>query len=213
MRWTFIGPRNCESIGFIRDAGTSVVQRGGQYKGEGNANIWKTKKSLPIIKPVTKEAQGSYSPLKKILLEKCVGHVFAPLSVNSSPLLVSHSGYGLPNFACYTSTIMLTSKILKQTIENLFRFNPILINHKITYEKTPFPLLPSFESQEFNTTALRHPCLPLSAFTASLRYLPGCLRSRVTCDKTPNIVTRSEYWKFFLPCCYYTIKTNSKTIR
>jgi len=34
---------------------------------------------------------------------------------------------------------MLTSKLLKQTVDNLFRFNPILINHKITYEKTPFP--------------------------------------------------------------------------
>jgi len=34
---------------------------------------------------------------------------------------------------------MLTSKILKQTVENLFRFNPIFIHHKIIYEKTPFP--------------------------------------------------------------------------
>jgi len=36
---------------------------------------------------------------------------------------------------------MLTSKIIKQTIENLFRFNAILLNHKITYEKTPLPRL------------------------------------------------------------------------
>jgi len=56
---------------------------------------------------------------------------------------------------------------MKQTIDNLC-FNSILINHKITYEKTPLFL---FKGQGGNTTALRCPCLPLSAITASLHYL------------------------------------------
>jgi len=42
-----------------RDAGTSVGQGGTEKKGEGNTNLRKTKKSLSIIKPVTKEAQGA----------------------------------------------------------------------------------------------------------------------------------------------------------
>jgi len=41
-----------------RDAGTSVGQ-GGQKKVEANANLWKTKKYLPVIKPVTRSAQGA----------------------------------------------------------------------------------------------------------------------------------------------------------
>jgi len=57
------------------------------------------------------------------------------------------------------------------------------------------------------TPLLRRPCLPLSAVTVSLHYLPRCLRSRATCDKTPNIGTWSEH---LLPCYYCTIKTNSK---
>jgi len=52
------------------------------------------------------------------------------------------------------------------------------------------------KGQGFNATALRRPCLPLSAVTVSLHYLPRCLRSRVTCDKTPNIVTLSEHLRF-----------------
>jgi len=47
------------------------------------------------------------------------------------------------------------------------------------------PVVPRVKGQGFNATALRRPYLPLSAVTVSLRYLPRCLRSRVTCDKTP----------------------------
>jgi len=42
-----------------RDDRTSVGQGGGQKKVEGNANLWKTKKSLPVIRPVTWGAQGT----------------------------------------------------------------------------------------------------------------------------------------------------------
>jgi len=53
--------------------------------------------------------------------------------------------------------------------------------------------------------------LPLSAITVSLRHLPRCLRSAVTCGKTPSTVTSSEPFKIFAVFCY-TIKTNSRTI-
>ena len=53
--------------------------------------------------------------------------------------------------------------------------------------------------------------LPLSATTVSLRHLPRCLRSAVTCGKTPSTVTSSEPFKIFAVFCY-AIKTNSRTI-
>jgi len=56
-------------------------------------------------------------------------------------------------------------------------------------EKTSLPLVSLLKDQGFNATALRRPCLPLSAITASLHYPPRRLRSKVACDKTPNIVT------------------------
>jgi len=58
------------------------------------------------------------------------------------------------------------------------------------------PVIPRLKGQGFNATALRRPCLPLSAVTVLLHYLPRCLRSRVTCDKMPNFVTWSGHSKF-----------------
>jgi len=46
-------------------------------------------------------------------------------------------------------------------------------------------------------------CFQLSAVTFSIHYLPRCLRSIVTCDKTPNIVTWSEHLKI----CFRVIIT------
>jgi len=42
------------------------------------------------------------------------------------------------------------------------------------------PVVPRLKGQGFIVTALRCPCLSLSAATVSLYYLPRCLRSRVT---------------------------------
>jgi len=97
---------------------------------------------------------------------------------------------------------------MKQTIDNCF--NSILINHKIIYEKTPLPTLFLFRGQGGNTTALRRPCLSLSAITASLHCLPRCLRSRVTCDKTPNVVTWSEHLKI---CCHVINTRKRPTVK
>ena len=184
----------------IRNAGTWAEQGGGHKKVEGNGNLWKTKKMLPIIRPVTRSAGGS--------LEKCVGHSFwAPLSqFFASPGVPTWLGPA--NYACYSSAIMLTSKIIKQTIANLFQFDLDKSQHYL-WKDTFTPVVPHLKGQGFNATAVRRPCLPLSAVTVLLHYLPRCLRSRVTCDKTPNIVTWSEH---LLPCYCYTIKTNSKTI-
>jgi len=60
-----------------------------------------------------------------------------------------------------------------------------LTNHKITCEDNFTPVVPHLKGQGGNATALRHPRLPLSAVTASLHYLPRCVWSSVTCDKTP----------------------------
>jgi len=44
--------------------------------------------------------------------------------------------------------------------------------------------------------------LPLSAVTVTLHYLTRCLRSTVTCNKTPTIVTWSEHLKI---CCHVIV--------
>jgi len=49
-----------------------------------------------------------------------------------------------------------------------------------------YPVVPRLKGQGFNATAFRRPCLPLSPATVSLHYLPRCLRSRVTYNKTPD---------------------------
>jgi len=46
--------------------------------------------------------------------------------------------------------------------------------------------------------------LPLSTATVSLQYLPRCLRSTVTCGKTPTTVTWSEPFKI---CCRVIVIT------
>jgi len=63
-------------------------------------------------------------------------------------------------------------------------------------------VVPRLKGQGFNATAFRRPCLPLSAVTVSLPYLPRCLRSRVTCDKTPNIIIWSKNFKI---CCHVIV--------
>jgi len=93
-------------------------------------------------------------------------------------------------------------------------FNSTLTNHKITYDavmkKTPPHRCPPFERSGVNASALRHPCLPLSAVTLSLNYLPRCLRSAVTCGKTLNIVTWSEHYKI---CCHVIITQWRPTVK
>jgi len=68
---------------------------GGQKKVEGNANLWKTEKSSPIQAPLCK--------------------LFASPGV---PIWL-----GPVNYACNSSTMMLISKIIKQTLNSLFQFN------------------------------------------------------------------------------------------
>jgi len=68
------------------------------------------------------------------------------------------------------------------------------------------PVVRHLKGQGGNATTLRCPCcLPLSAVTASLHYLPRCLHSRVTYDKTPNIATWSEHLKI---CSHVIIVQN-----
>jgi len=63
------------------------------------------------------------------------------------------------NYACYCSTTMLTSKIIKETIENCF--NSIVINHRIPMilllKRRLCPRCPSFEKSGGNATAFRRP--------------------------------------------------------
>jgi len=53
----------------------------------------------------------------------------------------------------------------------------------------PALVVPILKGQGGSASALRRLCLPLSAVTISLHYLPRCLRTKVTCGKTPNIMT------------------------
>jgi len=52
----------------------------------------------------------------------------------------------ITNYACYCSTTMLTSKIIKETIENLFQFDRDKPENSddTVMEKTPLPLLSLF---------------------------------------------------------------------
>jgi len=79
-----------------------------------------------------------------------------------------------------------------------------VIYHEIIYDvvmkKTPPPRCPLLKGQGGNVPALRRLCIPLSAVTVSLHYLPRYLRSTVTCGKTPTSYC-------------YAMKTNSRKIR
>jgi len=59
-------------------------------------------------------------------------------------------------------------------------------------KNTFVPVVPLLKGQGGNATALRRPCIPLSAVIISLHHLPRCLRSTDTGGKPPNIVTWSE---------------------
>jgi len=76
-------------------------------------------------------------------------------------------------------------------------------------------VVPLLKGQGVNASALRLPCLSLSAVTISLHYLPRCLRLTVTCGKMPNknLTIWGEHYKICYQCYCNTIKTNSKTIR
>jgi len=63
-----------------------------------------------------------------------------------------------------------------------------LINHKIVYKDTSAAVVPFLKDQGA-MPPLSGPCLPLSAVTVSLHYLPRSLRSTVACGKTPTNVT------------------------
>jgi len=110
-----------------RNTGTSVGQGRGRKIVESNGNLWKTKKSLPIIRPVTRRAQGSESPLKEFL--PLPGKLCWTYCSCWDPLSEFFASAGVPvwlgpaNYACYSSTIMLSSKIIKQTIDNLCQFD------------------------------------------------------------------------------------------
>jgi len=110
--------------------------------------------------------------------------------------LASCPGRHLTSLRPWMSLLQFNNKIIKQTIDNLFQFDHVK-SYNYLWKDTFAPVVPRLKSQGFNATALQRPCLPLSAFTASLHYLP-----RVTCDKTPNIVTWSEYLKI---CCHVII--------
>jgi len=79
------------------------------------------------------------------------------------------------NYACFCSTTVLTSKIIKEAYRKIC-FNLTLIYHEIIYDaamkKTPVPRCPFFERSGGDGASLQRPCLPLSAVTVSLHYLP-----------------------------------------
>jgi len=71
------------------------------------------------------------------------------------------------------------------------------------------PVAPLMNGQGGNIPDLWPPCLPLSAVTVSLHYLPRCLRSKVTSGKTPTIVTWSEHQKI---CCLVIVTQQRPTV-
>jgi len=82
----------------------------------------KNKKSLPIMRPVTRRgAGGLVAPEKNFATswKKVLDKIWAPISkLFASPDIPIWLGPA--NYACYSSTIMLTSKIITQTVDNLF---------------------------------------------------------------------------------------------
>ena len=111
-----------------RDAGTSVGQ-GGQKKSLGQYKLMKNKKIVTNyqVRRLTRRGAGglvspekNFAPPRKNVLD--IVQKMAPLS----KLLASPGvpiWLGPVNYASYSSTIMLTSKITKQTIDNLFQFD------------------------------------------------------------------------------------------
>jgi len=137
-------------------------------------------------------------------LEICVGHSLKNLGPLSK-LFAASPGVpiwlGPASYACYSSTIMLWSKIIKQTIDYFFQFDLDKLQNHLW--KDTFALVgPRLKGHGFSATVLRRCCLQLSAVTVSLHYLLRCLLSRVTCNKRPNIVTWTENLKI---CCHVII--------
>jgi len=88
---------------------------------------------------------------------------------------------------------MLTSKIIKQTIDNLFQFD-LDKSWNYLWKDTFAPIVPVSKCQGGNTTALWRPCLPLSTITASLHYS--------TCQDDCVQESHAPKWTFenLLPC-------------
>jgi len=140
-----------------------------------------------------------------------VTKMFCGSITESLPTQVPHlpqCSYGLPqtmktyekqkivtNYACYCSTTMLTSKIIKETKKfvSIRSWSIIKFTMMLLWKRHFCLRRPSFVGLGGRFPVLWHPCLPLSAVTVSLHYLPRCLSSAVTWGKTPNIVTWSEH--------------------
>jgi len=84
--------------------------------------------------------------------------------------------------------------------------DPILIVLKIGAR----PMRPPGSATYGNGPTLWHLYLSLSAVTASIHYLPRCLRSTVSCGKTPNIVTWTEHTKI---CCHVIFTQKRPTVK
>ena len=76
---------------------------------------------------------------------------------------------------------------------SIWSWQTIKLPMMLLWKRRLCPRCSPFEIHGGNASAIRRPCLPLSAVTISLHYLPICLHSSVTCGKTPHIVTWSEY--------------------
>jgi len=81
------------------------------------------------MRPVTRTGVGGLVSTEKIFdltwknLLDTIKKIWAPLSKLFASLGLLIFWLGPANYACYSSTIMVTSKIIKQTIDNLFQFD------------------------------------------------------------------------------------------
>jgi len=107
---------------------------------------------------------------------------------------------------------MLTSKIIKETIEILFKFEFDIPRNYLwcCYEKDTFdPVIPLFERSA--RQCHRSPASLLT--TINSHYLPKCLRSTAKMRQNACYRNLKRTLEDLLPCHCHTVKTSSKTTR
>ena len=118
------------------------------------------------------------------------------------------------NCACYCSTTMLTSKIIKETVDNLFQFDLDKSSNCLWCCHEKDTLLPL---SLFCTVRGKYHCSPASLLTTISSHCLAALPAKMSEFSSymgQNVYYRNLKWTLedLLACYCYTIKTNSKTI-
>jgi len=114
------------------------------------------------------------------------------------------------NYACFYSTTILTTKIIKETRKVCF--NSILVYYEdAVMTKTPPPVALFWKVRRAIHRVLWRPCLPYQQSSRCIIRQDVCVQQSHA-EKHINYHNLKWTLEGLLPCCCYTIKTNIRTI-